>query len=64
MEGYTEVKKYQLSVAIIVVAFLCLLALVGKLSFDDEVLNEQRYCQMVLSGAWGAYKETVNCEKE
>lgn len=47
-----------------VIAIILSLSIVGSLAFEDDVLEGQRYCEMVNSGAWGAYKENVNCTEE
>jgi hypothetical protein len=48
----------------IVIAALLLIQFSLQLAFEDDVLEEQHYCEMVSSGAWGAYKSNVNCDGE
>lgn len=34
----------------------------GGLDYQDDVDAESRYCEMVKTGAWGAYNKEINCD--
>lgn len=49
-------------IAIAIVAILMLYAIVGHFDYEDEILQENQYCEMVRSGHWPAYKPEIRCQ--
>lgn len=49
-----------------VLALCCLgfaIGIIGENSYEDEQLAERQYCENVKAGVWGAYDESIKCEK-
>lgn len=36
-------------------------SIAGEMDYQDELLQEQHYCEMVNSGDWGAYNGDIDC---
>jgi hypothetical protein len=47
--------------AAILGALLLAMALLGNADAKDEQRQQDRYCEMVASGAWPAYRGTEGC---
>jgi hypothetical protein len=44
------------------IAILIALAFVGPSDFEDEVMQEDVYCEMTASGAWPEYDKSIKCD--
>lgn len=53
-------KRYQVILG--AVAIVVALGFVGAIDAEEQELAAARYCDMVEQGAWGAYREDVDCE--
>jgi len=38
------------------------LLVAGAMDKEDQKAQEKHYCEMVESGAWGAYNDDIKCE--
>lgn len=47
---------------LIAIAVVGSFGLAGHFGYQDDQVAHQRYCKMVETGAWGKYKEGVECE--
>jgi len=51
-----------MKVALALLALLLLLGVIGTMSHQDQIDDDNYYCEMVRSGAWPAYKGTEVCQ--
>ena len=49
-------------IALVVVLIASFLMICG-MDYQDELDHQELYCEMVDSGAWGAYDNQINCSK-
>jgi hypothetical protein len=46
----------------IIAIILSLLGIAGTIDYEEQILEEQHYCDMVKAKAWPAYREGVTCK--
>lgn len=51
----------KLKVASVLALIFGAYGLMGTLDYEEELRQEQHYCQMVRDGAWPNYKPEINC---
>jgi hypothetical protein len=47
----------------IIAIILAMLGIAGTIDYEEQLREEQHYCEMVKSGAWPAYKPEVDCKE-
>lgn len=65
MTRYTDVDRWaEFIVSALLVAILIVLVVAANImSYEDEVIKHEYYCEMVKAGEWPNYKN-LNCEGE
>ena len=46
------------------VAFAVLFGVAGSFDYQDEVVSQSLYCEMVQEGTWPAYDNSIDCVNE
>ena len=49
--------------ALIGFGIACALGVVGEMDYQDQLIQEQQYCENVKSGEWPKFKQSINCDE-
>ena len=47
----------------IIVIIVAILGVAGTIDYEEQLREEQHYCEMVKAGNWPAYKPEVDCKE-
>jgi len=47
----------------VIAIVLAMLGIAGTIDYEEQLREEQHYCEMVKAGNWPAYKPEVDCKE-
>lgn len=55
-------KKQITLIPVMAACVVMIILTAGHLAYEDEVNQGKHYCEMVSSGAWPDYDDSINCD--